>query len=229
MARILVVEDDELIRVSLRDILTLHGYAVSVAGDAGEARAALAEKTMDLILLDVWLPGENGITLCREIRRRSDVPVLFLTASDDEACVVEGLNAGGDDYIAKPFRSMELLARIQAALRRRGSRPRRLRAYVSGSLQIDLDTRDVLLHGKTLDLTQTESRILDRLVAARGRVLSREVLIEEIWKTQGEVLGDNALSVHISRLRGKLADGDGIETRRGVGYRWRLPVEEIYE
>lgn len=120
MARILVVEDDELIRVSLRDILTLHGYAVSVAGDAGEARAALAEKTMDLILLDVWLPGENGITLCREIRRRSDVPVLFLTASDDEACVVEGLNAGGDDYIAKPFRSMELLARIQAALRRRG-------------------------------------------------------------------------------------------------------------
>lgn len=87
----------------------------------------------------------------------------------------------------------------------------------------------MLLHGKTLDLTQTESRILDRLVAARGRVLSREVLIEEIWKTQGEVLGDNALSVHISRLRGKLADGDGIETRRGVGYRWRLPVEEIYE
>ncbi|MCD8330822.1 MAG: response regulator transcription factor [Lachnospiraceae bacterium] len=229
MARILVVEDDELIRVSLRDILTLHGHAVTVAGDAGEARAALAEETVDLILLDVWLPGENGITLCREIRRRSDVPVLFLTASDDEACVVEGLNAGGDDYIAKPFRSMELLARIQAALRRGNSRPRRLRAYVSGPLRIDLDTRDVFLHGKMLDLTQTESRILDRLVAARGRVLSREMLIEEIWKTQGEVLGDNALSVHISRLRGKLADGDGIETRRGVGYRWRLPVEEIYE
>ncbi len=168
MARILVVEDDELIRVSLRGILTLHGHAVTVAGDAGEARATLAEETVDLILLDVWLPGENGITLCREIRRRSDVPVLFLTASDDEACVVEGLNAGGDDYIAKPFRSMELLARIQAVLRRGNSRPRRLRAYVSGPLQLDLDTRDVLLHGKTLDLTQTESRILERLVTARG-------------------------------------------------------------
>ena len=226
--RILVVEDNEAIGTSIREILALHGYSVSLAENTREARRILASENPDLILLDVMLPGENGVEFLHRLREKSDVPVLFLTAMDGEDIVVEGLNAGADDYIVKPFRTMELLARIQAVMRRR-STSRKLVRYTSGPLTIDLENHLAMVGTQRLDLTNMEYYILRRVMAGKGVVITRSALTEMIWEKTGHSVEDNTLTVAVSRLRVKLGEADGIQTRRGLGYFWTKRVDEVYE
>lgn len=226
--KILVVEDNKVIRDSIRDNLTLHGYEVFQAADTREARRVVSRQEIDLMLLDVMLPGENGLDFLRSFRKNSDIPVLFLTAVDSEDVVVEGLNAGADDYIVKPFRAMELLARMQAVMRRKGG-PRRLVRYTSGDLTIDLEHTAAMVDGKRIDLSHMEYQILCKIVEGKGVVITRAALADCIWDATGRAVEDNTLTVMLSRLRLKLGEADGIMTRRGLGYFWKNRVDEVYE
>lgn len=213
--KILVVDDDPVIREGLVELMQREGYETCAAGTCAQAWEALA-LSPDLLLLDVALPDGDGFSFCREMRSRGmDTPVLFLTAFDQEDQVVKGLDSGGDDYIAKPFRMRELLSRVRARLRR--TEPSDL--YCSGDLTIDFAASSVqTAEGEHL-LTPTELRLLSALVRNAGRPLSRETLLGRIWDDAGTFVDDNTLTVNISRLREKVGVRR-IETVRGVGYRW---------
>jgi two-component system response regulator RegX3 len=214
--RLLIVEDDIFLQDGLRDLLTRDGYEVLLAGSLNEARLGLAEGDPHLLILDVGLPDGNGFAFCQEIREQGyELPVLFLTARDEEYELVRGLNAGGDDYLCKPFRALELLSRIKALLRRAGS-------------MYQLATREGLNYsrlqysagGQCVQLTPTEFALLEKFLHNRGQILTREQLLASIWDHEGQFIDDNTLSVHISRLRDKIGR-ESIETVRGIGYRWR--------
>lgn len=214
--RILLVEDDPYLQDGLSELLKLEGYAVTLAGTVREAQAAWDGAGFDLAILDVRLPDSSGLALCRQWRQAgSDVRILFLTACGDELQVVQGLDAGGDDYVTKPFRLRELTSRIRAQLRR--EKPR---AYHGRHIHVDFDRRSVSRDGQPLMLTPTEYLLLAALARNSGRTLTRAQLLALIWDDAGEYIDDNTLSVHMSRLREKLGPGC-IHTARGVGYRWQ--------
>ena len=211
----LVVEDDVFLRDGLCEMLQREGYAADCAGTCREARRLAAEKSYNLIILDIMLPDGSGLDLCSGWRSGGlETPILFLTAKDDEVQVVRGLDTGGDDYVTKPFRLAELLSRIRALLRR--NHPP---LYEKGELRIDLQTMSASCKGEQLNLTPTEFQLLSALLRNAGRVLTRKILLQTIWDDGGLYIDDNTLSVHISRLREKVGAGR-IETVRGVGYRW---------
>ena len=213
---ILLVEDDHYLQDGLTELLQREGYAVKVAGSCGAARQLMREIRFALILLDVGLPDGSGLDLCRAWRADGlDMPILFLTASDDELQIVRGLDAGGDDYVTKPFRMLELLSRMRALLRRH-----RPTAYVKDGLRIDLTRMQVIRDGETVFLTPTEFQLLSALVRHEGQILTRGQLLQHVWDDGGEYIDDNTLSVHISRLRDKIG-GRQIRTVRGVGYQWQ--------
>ena len=219
--RLLIVEDDTFLRDGLRELLDREGYGVSCAADASQAAEEMRKEAFDLIILDVMLPDRNGLTLCGEWRGAGiNTPILFLTACDDEVQIVRGLDAGGDDYVTKPFRLRELLSRIRALLRRNIPA-----AYASGGLRIDLQKRSACRNGEAVPLTPTEFQLLSVLVRSNGRVLTRRQLLQSIWDDAGLFIEDNTLSVHISRLREKIG-GEHIRTVRGVGYRWEERNDE---
>lgn len=222
MEQILIVEDDSGLS---------RGIALSLAGDSrhftlcgtlGEARAALAAGCYDLILLDMGLPDGSGLDLCREIRRREQVPILFLTANDTELDEVAGLEAGGDDFLTKPFSLAVLRARVAALLRRSAGRGGQV--YHLGDLELDFDGMVFLKKGHPLSLSKTEQRLLRLLVENRGQTLSRDLLLERVWDG-GEFVDENSLSVAVRRLRGKLENDPKnpiyIETVYGLGYCWK--------
>ncbi len=217
---IFLVEDDEYIRDGLVSVLTGEGYRVTACGSLAAARAALSrpDAAPDLLILDVLLPDGSGFSLCAEVRKTRRVPILFLTCCDEEMDTVRGLDCGGDDYVAKPFRLRELLSRIRVLLRRSdAASPERLQI---GELILDSARRTVSRGGEVLALTPTEFHILYRLATGQGRILTRRQLLDAVWDFDGEFIEDNTLSVHMSRLRDKLgADGARIETVRGEGYR----------
>lgn len=213
--KILVVEDDAFLRDGLCEMLGKEGYKAVAAGTAEQAKAELTQNTFDLIMLDVMLPDGNGFEMCSDIRAENEaVPILFLTACDDEVQVVRGLDAGADDYITKPFKLLELLSRIKALLRRS-----KVSVYRSENVVIDLKTMTVKKDGANLFVTPTEFQILSTLIRNNGVIVTRSVLLEHIWDEGGSFIDDNTLSVHISRLREKIG-GEHIVTVRGVGYRW---------
>lgn len=213
--RILIVEDDVFLRDGLRELLSRDGYAVDYAGTCREARRHAGEQGYRLIILDVMLPDGSGIDLCTEWRAAGkDTPVLFLTARDEEIEIVRGLDAGGDDYVTKPFRLLELLSRIRALLRRN-----RTFVYERDGLRIDLQKMCVACGGEPVYLTPTEFQLLAALMRSEGKVLTRRLLLQTIWDDGGLFIDDNTLSVHMSRLREKIGGGR-IRTVRGVGYRW---------
>lgn len=215
-ASILLVEDDHYLQDGLTELLQREGYAVRVAGSCSAARLLAREAPYALIILDVGLPDGSGLDLCRAWRADGlDMPILFLTASDDELQIVRGLDAGGDDYVTKPFHMLELLSRIRALLRRR-----RPTTFVEDGLQIDLMRMQVVRDGETVFLTPTEFQLLSALVRHEGQILTRGQLLQHIWDDGGEYIDDNTLSVHISRLREKIG-GRQIRTVRGVGYQWQ--------
>ena len=220
-SKILVVEDDTALAQGLKTVLETEGYQVHVALSYRDALQYLPTlSSFQLVVLDVLLPDGNGVELCRVFRAYSQsVAILFLTACDEEYQVVCGLDAGGDDYIAKPFRLREMLSRVNALLRRGGTEER----LCSGSLSADF-LRHTLYRGDSrLFLTPTEFQLLHTLMINAGQVLPRERLLQSIWDNAGVFIEDNTLSVHISRLREKIGEGY-IQTVRGVGYRWEKEV-----
>ena len=219
MPTILVVEDDNILRRDLSRILSREGYGVLTAASLAEAEAALPGAP-DLFLLDVWLPDGEGFSLLPLIREASPAPVLFLTACDDEASVIRGLDLGADDYLTKPFAMKELLSRIRANLRR-------TRAGVldgpltAGDLVLDPLTHTVTNAGRAIALRPAEFRLLRLFMENPGLLFSRDRLIERLNADPAEdPLEDNTVSVYISRLRGAIGSRY-IETVRGFGYRFR--------
>ena len=214
--RILLVEDDATIRQMTKLSLERDGFAVETAHDSTSGLAAFRDGTPDLVVLDVMLPGVDGVSVCRSIRERSVVPIVMLTARTDPVDVVLGLEAGADDYVTKPFEPAILAARLRAVLRRvaRHDASPVLRA---GELEIDRGGMEVRISGAPVALTPTEYRLLLELAENRGTVLSRERLLEDVW---GYVWsGDTRLvDMHIGRLRAKIG-ADAIETVRGTGYK----------
>lgn len=213
--RVLVVEDEPAIADALRYALTTEGFVVTLVGTLAEARAALVEAPA-LIVLDVGLPDGNGFDFCRELRRSSTVPVLFLTARSGEIDRVVGLELGADDYVAKPFSPREVGARVRAILRRCAP------AVPAGSaLRLDPERRRAVYCGTTLELTTQQFRILAALAERPGAVLSRSRLLDLAWDEPGSVV-DRIIDTHIKALRAVLravrAEPDPIRTVRGEGY-----------
>ena len=219
MDHILLVEDDGAIRRMLTDFLQLEGFQVRTAPGQSGAVASMEESEPDLLLVDISLADGNGFAVCAEAKKRG-LPVIFLTASGDETSVVQGLDMGADDYIAKPFRPRELVSRIRSVLRRCGKRQS---VIPLGDLVIDTDKGTVSRGKEDLFLSALEYRLLLVFVSNRGRILSRNQLLEEIWDTAGDFVSDNTLTVYIKRLREKIeADPQNpqlIRTVRGLGYR----------
>ena len=219
--RILLVEDDKSIIMGLKYSLESEGFSVMVAENQAQALAALKRETYELLLLDVMLPDGSGYEVCRQAKAQADVPVIFLTACDEEVNVVMGLDMGADDYVTKPFRVRELLSRIRSVLRRseRTSDPV---VWQFGPLAIHPKRAYVTVNGQEVALTALEYRLLLTLAANAGQVLSRAQLLEGIWDVAGNFVNDNPLTVYIKRLREKLAaagDEERITTVRGLGYR----------
>ncbi|MCI9466493.1 MAG: response regulator transcription factor [Ruminiclostridium sp.] len=217
---VFVVEDDEIIQDSLRYSLVQAGYAVTTAGSVREALGCLERgEPFDLCLLDIRLPDGSGFQVCDAIRARGSTPILFLTACDDEVNTVRALETGGDDYIPKPFRVRELLARMGAVLRRSTpGQPGAAAPVLVGANQVDLQTGKVYRNGQEVVLTAMEYKLLLVFLRNRGQLLSRGQILNQLWDAAGDYVNDNTLTVYVKRLREKLGDGV-IQTVRGIGYR----------
>ena len=220
MTRIFLVEDDKAIAKNLTLLLRSEGFTVSHAATRGEASAMLAGNLFDLALVDIALPDGNGFTVCTEIKERYQIPVLFLTASGDEASVVTGLNMGADDYITKPFRPRELIARIRAALRKQ---ERAGQAFEVCGLCVDTASGVVTKYGRGVFLSALGYRLLLIFMNNPKNIITRSRLLDELWDAAGEFVNDNTLTVYIKRLREKIendpANPQIILTVRGTGYR----------
>ena len=218
MSKILIVEDDLSIQALLHDFIQEAGHSVILASDRVEALAKYSEQDFDLVLLDVMLPKIDGYGVCEVIRQKSDVPIIMLTALDGEENQIRGLDLQADDYITKPF-SMPVLLRKIAAVLRRSSKLKCIPQTMSyRNLKLDLDGYKAYAGGEGIDLTPREFEILRELLVNRGRILTRQNLLQTIWKYEffGE---ERIIDTHIKNLRKKLGAADYIETIRGVGYR----------
>jgi two-component system response regulator MprA len=218
-ARIVVVDDDEALRNAVRRALRLEGYDVELASDGEEGLGLLAGLSADLVVLDVLMPGLDGITVCRRLRESGDrTPILMLTARDAVSDRVIGLDAGADDYLTKPFALEELLARVRALLRR--SYPEREGSLRVGDLKLSPRTREVTRGDRAVELTRTEFALLELLMRNAGVVLTRDVIRERVWGFD-DTFGSNTLDVYVGYLRRKTeAGGEArmIHTVRGVGF-----------
>lgn len=223
--RILVVEDETGIADNITFALRTEGFAVRCCTTGGETRSALAEGGVDLVILDVGLPDTNGFDLCREIRRASDVPIIFLTARSEEVDRIVGLEIGGDDYMVKPFSPRELSARVRAVLRRGRGRGEKGDAPAADSpLVINRNRKLITYHGSRLELSRTEYRLLGALMSRPGWVFSRDQLMEMAWEEPDSSL-DRTVDTHVKTIRAKLkevrSDVNPIRTHRGLGYSLR--------
>jgi DNA-binding response OmpR family regulator len=217
---VLVVEDEPQIAELQRRYLVAEGFGVHIEGDGEAALAAIARLHPVAVVLDVGLPGLDGVAVCRELRERGDwTPVVFVTARDDEVDRVLGLEIGADDYLTKPFSPRELVARVKAILRRSDGRPGP-RVLESGEVRLDPRTRRVSVTGDEVQLTVTEFNLLEALLSASGRVVHRAELMASAWG-QADYATSRTVDVHVAQLRAKLGDASPIETVRGVGYRVR--------
>ncbi len=223
--QILIVEDDKSVADGLKDILLYQGYRVLLAENNADAMDAIKTGQVHLVILDVHLGTDNGFDFCREMRKTWDIPVLFLTACNSEMELIRGFQAGGDDYVTKPFRVQELVLRIRALLRRRVQEP--AGSVKSGELVCDRQLCQVRKDGILMDLTATEWKLVSALMSHWPDTVAREELIYLVWDREALFVEENTLNVNISRLREKLGVFEGrtyIETVRGVGYRWAVPV-----
>ncbi len=217
MAVILLVEDDASIFRTLGEYLQSEGFSVLHA-DTEDGAKALLDRAPDLLLLDIALQEGSGFGVCAAAKERG-LPVIFLTASGDENSVVQGLDMGADDYIAKPFRPRELISRIRSVLRRAGASP----LVTLGSVTVDTEKGTVKKNDEPVPLSALENRLLTVFLNNRGKLLSRAKLLEDVWDIAGDFVNDNTLTVYIKRLREKLEDDPAnpvlIKTVRGIGYR----------
>lgn len=224
IAKILLVEDNPLTAKGLTYLFEREQYEVKVATNASLANKLLLSEYFDLILLDVSLPDRDGFTvvenLCHHFLK---TPFIFITARDEEADVIRGLELGAEDYITKPFHSRELLLRVRNSLNRSGKATTKL---TIGQFSLDPVSGAVLMDGKNLTLTALELRLLSCLMENAGRVVTRERLLDEIWDASGRAVNDNTLSVYLKRLREKLGRAEVIETIKNVGYRFNASEEQ---
>ncbi|TSB47280.1 response regulator transcription factor [Alkalicoccobacillus porphyridii] len=225
--RILLVEDDKAIAEGLRYSLVQEGYQVQLCDSATSAKQVISKELSEvsLCLFDVSLPDGTGYELCQLVKEKQDLPVIFLTALDEEVNVVMGLDMGADDYVTKPFRIRELISRIKTVLRRYGKQASQTSQHIlaMGPLQIHTLEAKVFKRGKEMVLTALEYRLLMIFANHLGQVMTRSQLLEQIWDVGGEFVNDNTLTVYIKRLRLKLEDDPQnpviIKTVRGLGYR----------
>lgn len=224
MTRILIVEDESSLSEPLAFLLGREGYEVTVAADGPAALAEFERQPSDLVLLDLMLPGIPGTEVCRELRTRSSVPIIMLTAKDSEVDIVVGLELGADDYVTKPYSTRELLARIRAVLRRRVDDLDEDDAILqAGSVSMDVERHTVAVDGKEVAMPLKEFELLELLLRNAGRVLTRGQLIDRVWGA--DYFGDTkTLDVHIKRIRSKIekvpSEPVMLVTVRGLGYRF---------
>ncbi|MDI9242054.1 response regulator transcription factor [Fusibacillus kribbianus] len=228
--RILIVEDEPSVREGLIEALAWEGYEPCGVETGEEALEKFQGEKWDLCILDVKLPGESGFEVCRKLREHWQTPILFLTAFSDEANTVRGLELGGDDYVAKPFRLKELLSRVRSLIRRArmGQETEEGKYLTSGAFSLNLKSRKIEQNGEELIFTPKECQMVYLLMNAWPDKVSRQELVEVVWDKNGKYIEDNTIRVHVSRLREKLGTFEGktyLETVRGVGYRWNLPVK----
>ena len=224
MTRILVVEDEASFSEALAYLLTKEGFEVTVAENGTDAIRAFTQNGADLVLLDLMLPGLSGVEVCKQIRLDSQVPIIMLTAKDDEVDKVVGLEIGADDYVTKPYKSRELVARIRAVLRRQGnSEEVSENVLAAGGVSMDVERHLVSVRGTSVSLPLKEFELLEMLLRNAGRVLTRGQLIDRIWGSN--YVGDTkTLDVHIKRIRAKIEENPAepriITTVRGLGYKY---------
>ncbi|MUT65381.1 response regulator [Paenibacillus sp. NEAU-GSW1] len=225
MAKLLIVEDDRPLNEGLTFALKKQGFDVVSAYSAQEGLRAFGNEEADLIILDINLPDGNGLELCKEIRRYSELPILFLTAKDAEPDMIEGFQAGADDYIAKPFSIAVLSQRIMAVLRRGGaSADNRINRFAYKDFEIDYNKMKAYKGNVEVKLTATEYKLLAVLTENSKQVLTRQMLLDKLWDIDGAFVDENTLSVNIKRLRSKIEDDPKkpvfIKTVFGIGYTW---------
>lgn len=228
MQKILLLEDDLSLAEGLRFALHKQGYEVDEKRTIAEAKAAWIGGAYDLLILDVSLPDGSGFDFCRSVRQSSDVPILFLTASDEETNVIMGLDIGGDDYVTKPFRLGILLSRVAALLRRTKTDPAENPVLESNGIRVELLRGQAFRNGELIELTGVEFRLLCCFMQNPNIVLSKETLYARLWDRDGYFVEDNTLSVYIRRLRMKIEETperpEKLVTVRGMGYKWAVTV-----
>ena len=222
---ILVVEDEQNIRTALADFLDYHGFRVATASDGMSAQDVVAERTFDLILLDLMLPGPSGEQLCTQWRQSGlQTPIIMVTAKGQEKDRIQGLDLGADDYITKPFSLEEMLARIRAVLRRTDPARAVGRSFSFGDLDVDIGKLTAKRDTQEIELSRREAAIIQYLAANPNRVISREELYREVWHDTMSELGTRTIDMHIAKLRGKIEQDSAnpaiIQTVRGSGYRY---------
>lgn len=230
MESILIVEDNLSVSENLGILLSKNGYNCYFAFTLENAYKILKQKEISLCLLDVALPDGNSLFLCETIRKQKNlyISIIFVTADDKEETVVKGFEAGGDDYVVKPFRSRELVARIHALLRKKQEGETITKSkLITGDLAVDLEEYTVCKIQEKIDLRPLEFKLLEQLLKAEHCIVRREYLLDKLWDQFENYVEENTLSVHVSRLRSKLGFCEGkayFETIWGIGYRWILPI-----
>ena len=226
--KIFLLEDDEALAMGIEFTLTEEGYDVVKSGSVKEGKAILAKQSFDLALLDITLPDGSGYDVCQFIRTKSEMPIIFLTALDDEVNVVLGFEIGADDYVTKPFRVKELLSRIKAVLRRTKTNTQAQHIWKSKDLQLDTLTVSLMKSGEEIQLTAQEYKLLLIFMSNPKIVMNKDTIIEKLLETSTAFLDDNTLAVYIKRLREKIEDVPSnpnyIMTQRGLGYKWNESV-----
>jgi len=224
MKRIFLVEDDLSLINGLSFTIKKQGYDLAVAHTVCEANMMWTDGNYDLVILDVSLPDGTGYELCKKIRQTSQVPIIFLTAADEETDIIMGLDIGGDDYITKPFKLAVFLSRINALLRRSEHFNQADTDLVSGGIKVDLLKSEVSKNGEIVELTASEYKLLHLFVENPDRVLSPEQILSKLWDCNENYVDSNTLTVYIRRLRTKIEDDPGnpkrIITVRRLGYKW---------
>ena len=215
MKKILIVEDNEIIIKGLKYLLEQEQFEVQVCLNEQEAMNIIGKQEFDLIVLDIALPDGNGFELCEYIKQYTDIPIIFLTAKDEEQDVVKGLDMGAEDYIIKPFRNKELISRINNVLRRFNKENNKIEY---ANIEINLDQKAVYVNGKNVEFTKLEYKILLLLLSNVGKTVTREQILDKIWDVAGNFVNDNTLTVYIKRIRAKLGKEDIIKTVKGIGY-----------
>ena len=219
MKTVLLVEDNVTIVMGLKYSLEQESFNVLTAKNVLEGKTKIKNETIDIVLLDVSLPDGNGFELCKDIKQNQDIPVIFLTAQDEETSVVLGLDLGADDYIVKPFRTKELISRINSVLRRYGKSVENSNVIQYKNIKIDVNSAKVYKNNEEIIFTSLEYKILLLLFSNQNKLITRENLLEKIWDIAGNFVNDNTLTVYIKRIREKLGDETIIKTVRGLGYR----------
>ena len=219
--KILLVEDNETIILGLKYSLEQENFEVEVAKNVVMAKSKIKKQDFDLYLLDIALPDGEGYEICKEIKEKENLPVIFLTAKDEETDVVQGLDMGADDYVVKPFRTRELISRINSVLRRYEKNTKNENLIKCQNIIIDNNTAKVYKDNEEVFLTSLEYKILLLLFTNKGLLVTREQILDKIWDVAGNFVNDNTLTVYIKRIREKINDKDGkiIQTVRGIGYR----------